>query len=534
MKKIAVIFCILLVFISFPGCSSENEEKVTLKTFYDALPADISTLEPGNVRDIYSYQVARQIFEGLVTTKHSGDVFPLLAEHWEINGQEITFFLKKNTVFTDDAIPGGQRVMDANDVLASIKHSLKPGSLGGWIFGDSIAGIRDFISGESKTISGIEIVNPHTIKVRCTAAPALVLKQLATPAGYVMPAEVIKRYGDKLYNHPVGTGPYHLAGRIPDKQIVLEKNPTYHGNIKGNIHRVVISILKEDLVRFLEFTKKDLDIVSVPPFKMKEVFSDNGQLRQAYTEFNQFRIHTNQTQFIGLVHKNPVFNNKKLKQALNLAVDRKKIASAILQQKAVANGSFLPDVFNINNEKRKFSPYTVNIKKAKDLLVQAGYPGGQGLPVFKLVLVAGTPWESIGEALQDMMKNIGVRLDLEAVTFPLLFGKISKGEADMFLFGISAAYPSPYALLSLLHSKNVPPQGFNFFFYDNPGFDRLVEKLGKTHDLEIVPKLEDILNQDPAMIFLYTPLEVMLVKDGIKNLVPDEIPSYSYASVIKK
>lgn len=535
MKRLSVLFLsIILCLFVFYGCSSEDNLPSKARVFYDALPNDISTLDPANIRDIYSYQIARQIFEGLVKIGQNREVIPLLAKQWEIDGNTISFYLRKDAFFKDASIPGGEKILTAEDVLASIKHSLQPGGLGGWLFGETIEGVSEYVSGKTQGIIGISVIDPHTIKIKCTSSPKLLLLQLTTPAGYIMPSEAIEHYGNKLRKHPVGTGPFSLSEWTPDRQIVLKKNPKYWGSTKGNIDEVVVSIIKDDLIRFLEFQKKDLDVVSIPSFKMEEVIADNGSLLKKYSNFKLSKVDTNQTQFIGFVNKNPLFKNKKLKQALNLAVDRQMIAKKVLHGKAVENGSYLPYIFQKGIEKRNFPPYSFDLEKAKSLLSEAGYPKGQGLDVLNLLVATGTPWEALGESVQDMLKKIGVRLNLEVVPFPLLFGKISKGEADMFLFGISAAYPSPHALLSLLHSRNIPPKGFNFFFYTNPVVDNFIDELSKTYDLTMVSDIEEALHKDPPMIFLYSTLEVMLIKGEIENLHMDEIPSYRYASIIKK
>jgi peptide/nickel transport system substrate-binding protein len=269
-----LIYIVLFSFVLF-SCSTQenneidNQEQNNLRL---NIASKIKTLYPPAINDVYSMQVASQIFEGLVKFNPSDlTIEPAISKTWEINDDftEYTFFLRKDVFFHDNAcFPDGKgRKLTANDVkyaftnLCSQKYTnnnFKATLL-------NVVGAEDYYNTNNDTasIEGIEIINDYTIKIKLRKSMPFFLNALALPAASIYPKEAFDKYKEQNY---VGTGAFYLTEFPKTDKIVLIKNTDYYFSDENNeklpyIDTVFIGVENSIQKEIAAFTRGDIDVI---------------------------------------------------------------------------------------------------------------------------------------------------------------------------------------------------------------------------------------------------------------------------------
>jgi len=269
-----LIYIIAFSFLLF-SCSTQednNTETHGNTNLKFNIASKIKTLYPPAINDVYSMQIASQIFEGLV--KYNAidlTIEPAISNTWEINEDftEYTFFIRKDIYFHDNAcFPEGKgRKLTANDVkyaftnLCSQKYTnnnFKAILL-------NIVGAENYYNNNNDTlnIEGIEIVNDFAVKLRLKKPMPFFLNSLALPAASIYPKEAFDKYKEQNY---VGTGAFYLTEYPKTDKIVLIKNNDYYFSDDNNeklpyIDTVFIGVENSIQKEIGAFTKGDIDII---------------------------------------------------------------------------------------------------------------------------------------------------------------------------------------------------------------------------------------------------------------------------------
>jgi len=272
MKNIIYIIAFSLLLFS---CSTQVDNSAEIQDNTNLkfnIASKIKTLYPPAINDVYSMQIASQIFEGLV--KYNAidlTIEPAISNTWEINENftEYTFFLRKDVFFHDNVcFPEGKgRKLTANDVkyaftnLCSQKYTnnnFKAILL-------NIVGAEDYYNNNNDTsnIEGIEIVNDFTVKLRLKKSMPFFLNSLALPAASIYPKEAFEKYKEQNY---VGTGAFYLIEYPKTDKIVLIKNNDYYFSDDNNeklpyIDTVFIGVENSIQKEIGAFTKGNIDII---------------------------------------------------------------------------------------------------------------------------------------------------------------------------------------------------------------------------------------------------------------------------------
>lgn len=184
-----------------------------------------------------------------------------------------------------------------------------------------------------------------------------------------------------------------------------------------------------------------------------------------------------------------LFKDKRVRQAINYAIDRDKIVRFVLNGQGYMGavyGIVPPSMTNYDVE--KIDGYEFNLQKAKDLMAEAGYPDGKGFPELSLQINAGGDRNiQIAEAIQAMLKEIGITMKLEIVQFAQHLDNIDAGKAPFYRLGWIGDYPDPENFLNLYYGKNVPADPnaispINSTRYKNEKFDEIFEEALRTID----------------------------------------------------
>lgn len=549
MKKSLLLSFAILIFVSLSCSTNENADK---KIFNLNVNVGIETLEPVMSNSTQTIWALSLCMEGLVTFDKENKITPLLAKDWTISEDALTytFNLKTNVKYYDDdcfAETGGKgRAVTAQDFKYCLERVNDPNtkSRGLWVFRDKIKGAPEFIKSRSdesnnkiKEITGIKVINDSTFQIELIEPFAPFLSLLTMSYGFVYPREAVEYYKDDFFKHPVGTGPFKFVKWDIDKELIFEKNKDYwdkdsEGNQLPYLDGVRFTFTKSLETEFLDFTQDKYDYHNPSSETFGQITDDEGNLldleNKSYELIRQPWLNTvyyimMQTTKLPGGMGSPFINNKKLRQALNYGVDRKKIVRFVLKNRGFpAENGPLP--IGIPGFDENIKGYTYDKAKAKLLLVEAGYPDGNGL---YLTLVIGNDeiQQAIAIAIQEQMKELGVNIKLEQLMQATVLSKQQDGEFTFSRANWGADYFDPENFMALFYSKNLVPFGPNKTGYSNPRIDELYEQANKLTDFnerkKIYDEMQQIVIDDAAWLFIYYNQQVYLLHKNIEGFYLD-------------
>ncbi|KAA0207816.1 ABC transporter substrate-binding protein [Ignavibacteria bacterium CHB1] len=545
MKK---IFCIVTI-TALLLISCGNEQSETENIFVMNQMLGVETLEPVMSNTVQTIWVLSMLMEGLVSFDKQNKIKPTIAKSWEIsdNGLEYTFILRDDVYFHDDeCFPGGKgRKVTAYDFEYCLTRVNDPKSMsrGAWVWRDKIKGASEYIDARSKDmdepagISGIKVVNDTTLVLTLVSPFAPFLSTLTMSYGYVYPHEAVEHYGSDIGQNPVGTGPFKFLNWDIGKEMNLTRNEKYwdkdsDGNQLPYLDGVKMTFTQSSETEFLDFVNGKYDFHLPSSETFAQITDENGELLDAgEKKYSLVKQPWLQTVFFGMMQapnlpggiKGPFVNNKKLRQALNYAIDRDKIIKFVLKNRGVSahNGPIPPGMPGFNPD---IKGYTYDPDKAKKLLEEAGYPNGKGL---KLTLHTGNDeiQKTIAIAVQEQLKSFGIDLKLDQMLQATLISNQEEGLFPFWRASWGADYFDPENFMALFYSKNITPKGPNRVGYSNPLVDKLYEQGLEETDFEKRMKLYDeiqrIVIEDAAWLFLYYNEQVYLLSNKVHGFYID-------------
>jgi ABC-type transport system substrate-binding protein len=509
------------------------------------LDTNIPHLDPIHSMNKYSSTINGSIFEGLYHyhyLKRPVELEPALATDMpkvSADGKTYTISIKPGVVFQDDpAFPNGKgRELVAEDFIYSWKRLADPKNkaLGWWLFDGLILGLNEWRdkmrSGKASydsPVSGLQALDSHTLQIQLTRESFQFLHYLATPPTMVVAQEVVKKYGKDIVNHPIGTGPFRLKKWVRNSEVVLVKNPRFResyypkeasaeakrrGYLKSAGQRlpladkVIVRVITERQPLWLAFLKGELDHGIIPKDNYDQVF-ENEKVKQQITD-KGIRVHylpRPDVTFTAFNMEHAVLGkNKNLRKALSAAIDRDLILEKFYNRRGQVAESPVPPGLKGYDPKYK-NPIAYDLEKAKGYLATAGFPNGEGLPVFDYELPSTGTWSrQYGELLKDQWGKIGVKIRLNANTWPQFDKKIKTKKATMFDMAWNADYPDAENFMQLFYSKNISP-GSNNFNFMNRDFDKLYEKMLTLRPgperFQLIRQMVDQVNEEVPGIFV--------------------------------
>lgn len=493
-------------------------------------------MDPAFARTQANIWVVNQVFNGLVQLDDSMHVLPCIARRWEINedGTVYTFTLRSDVFFQNNLVfPGGKgRKVTAKDFVYSFKRLIDPStaSPGAWIFNDKI---RPEEVGEAFVAE-----NDTTFKIYLQRSFPPFLSLLTTQYCSVVPQEAVSKYGKDFRAQPVGTGPFFVKYYIEGEKLILHKNPNYfESGEKGEklpyLDAVDISFITSKQNEFFSLMQHKLDFISGIDQSYKDnLLTKDGQLKEKFKGKLQFeKSPFLNTEYLGFLidssanTKTHPLQNKKVRQAINYAIDRPKMIRYIRNNIGLPGeyGFVPPDLPPFSRRSEKY--YSYNPAKARQLLKEAGYPEGKGITEIKLATTAN--YLDLTIFVQKQLQEIGIPVIIENVPSSTLSEWKSQGKSVFFRGSWIADYPDPENYLAIFYSKNFPPAGPNYFHYKNPEYDKLYEKAIKLNDLternNIYLKMQEILMEDAPFLVLYYDEVVRLKSNRVKGLNPNPI-----------
>ena len=485
----------------------------------------VTSLDPVRTLSVGAAQISNQIFDRLVELDSGLNLTPAIAERWE-TPDNVTwdFTIRSGVRFHDDpAFPDGRgREVTAHDVEYSIRRMLDPRSrtTTAWILKSHVLGGEEFSSGRSDVLEGVEALDDRTVRFVLARPYSPFPYRLAIFAAAIVPREAVERYGEDFGRRPVGTGPFTFGRWVPDARIELDRNPGNWETGLPKVDKLRFSLVRDEMAAFLGFGRGELDLVRVPAPAVALVVDETGGLRPDYSGYTLHKSALARTEFYAmLLASDPLGDRKLLRQALNYAIDREQLIRFVLKGKGIPASQMIPPVIG------GYSPgagYSHDPERARRLLAEAGFPGGDGLDSLRLVVDAGVETEQVAVAVQDQLKKIGVDVRIDIVQFSQLVDSAFKGDAPLFRLYLSAIYPHPENFLFQFLAENTAPKGNNFFRYRNADFERLYEEatsiVGGEAPEGLYERMSKLVIEDAPALFLYHPEQWILTQPDVHGL----------------
>ena len=426
---------------------------------------DITTLDPAIGYDWVNWSMIKSLYSRLMDYEPgTANLVPSLAEKFDVSadGKTYTFKLRKGVKFSN-----GREVV-ASDVKWSIERAVNPKTQGpGAGFFGAIAGFDDVSGGKSETMSGIETPDESTVVFHLSRPDATFLHVLAINFASVVPKEAVEAAGGDFGKKPVGSGTLILKDWTIGQKLVFERNPDYFVKDLPHVDKVTVEVGQEPLVALLRLQKGEVDIAGdgIPPAKFLEIKnSPDGASMIVDGE----QLHTG---YVTLNTKVKPFDNVKVRQAVNMAINKERI-TRILNGRATPANQPLPPL--MPGYDKAFQGYQYDVEKAKATLTEAGFPDG-----FETVLYATNtdPQPRIAQAIQQDLAAIGVKAEVRTLAQGnVIAAGGTEGEAPMIWSGGMAwiaDFPDPSNFYGpILGCAGAVQGGWNWSWYCNKDLDK--------------------------------------------------------------
>ncbi len=331
-------------------------------------------------------------------------------------------------------------------------------------FWETVSGCAAYAKDPKGYVSGIKVLSPLSLQITLTQPDAAFVYVMAMPHASVIPTGT----GAQQAQHPLGSGPYELVSYVPGQSIILKRNPHYWNKSLPYTNGVDEKLGVSPQVQLLELEKGQLDLMgdTLPNSDYLSVVNNASLKKQLVT------IPALDTYFLTLNTKLKPFNNPLVREALSYAINRKSLLKYVNNQGSVATGFIPPDVKGYTSQDL-VNPF--DIKKAKALLKEAGYPKGFTTSMYSWNT---QPWTNLDAAIQQQLASVGITLQVHAIQQSTFFTlAATPGKAPMTLTFWVADFPDGSDFFNALVScASDIPGGQNYAFYCNKSVDATVAK----------------------------------------------------------
>jgi peptide/nickel transport system substrate-binding protein len=450
--------------------------------------AEIGSLDIARHINIPDINYTHQVFDMLYLRDGQGNPQPRLAVSYKlINDTTWEFKLRRGVKFHNGA------VMTAKDVKFSIDRMIDPQS-------------KVFFAHFYATIKEVKVLDDFTIQIITKSPDPLLLKRMSHNI-FILPSDLLKEKGaEAFFQHPIGTGPFKFVSWARNDRMVFEANEGYWDG-PPKVKRVIFRPVPEVSTRIAELQTGNADIiVNIPPFLVPQVKDSPVTTVQSVPSGRAMFV------YINCLTEGPL-KNKKVRQALNYAVDKKAIIDNILK------GSGVPMAIGITpyhwGYDPSLNPYPYDPQKAKKLLAEAGYASG-------LKLAFNSPSgrflmdKEVSEAIVGMLNEVGVQTDMKIHEYgsyvQILTGKKLQ---DLGFIGWGNPLHDAEGTLSTLYA----PSAFNY--YSDPQMTEKIIQARTTMDqkkrLDLYKEIQREIFEDAPMIFLHQQIDHYGVSKKVKG-----------------
>lgn len=502
----SLLACVAVIGTSFPLYATETGGTFNFVAPYDG---SILTLDPHKTAKQQDLLVTNNIFRTLYMWSAEAQR-PVLEMADSVvaseDGLTYTYTLKDGMTFHN-----GRKVV-ADDIAYSFTRMLtmKPVSpSSGQI--QVIVGAAELEKGEAAALEGVKVLDDKTFSITLTEKidPAY---HFYLPGTAIVPKEEVERLGDQFGLTPVGSGPFKFKEWVPGSEVTLVKYDGYYETGLPYLDSVVYKIMQEGAARDIAFRAGELDATIIEAAQYGG-FKDDPEHAKNLIEVPEMF-----TRLIVWNQKYEPLANRKVRQAISLAIDEDAINQKFLRGKAYNAIGWLPSSSEAFDKDGKALGY--DVEKAKELMKEAGYENGFDLAVL------GSANQSYGVAVAEIvgqyLSKINIKLTTQQLEEGILYDKLVADDYQGIIWSFGSG-PEPLQALKRWHSKTENTSG-NYAHYNNPEYDALLDKALAETDVaarnELLKQADAVFRDDAAVWLLNYNKAVLVVQPWVHGLQP--------------
>ncbi len=499
-----------------PTTAPPTAETPTLRWSIEGIN-ELASIDPPKASDSQGILAANMMFAGLVRLDDKLRITADNAASWTISddGLTYTFTLRPDLKFSDGT------PVTADDYVFSLTRALNPAT-GGWtgpFYLSNIVGADEVASGTSEALAGVRAVDPSTLEIKVKRPSAYFLSQLTFASGFVVPKAKVQANPANWTDDPAGTGPFKLKEWKHNQALILEPNPYYWAG-ELQVAGMEMPFFQDSETAYQLYRTGGLDIMGsqqngVPAARIEEA--------RALPDFRQAPSFA--VRYVGFNNVLPPFDKVEVRQAFAMAVDKETLASKVLGGTVTATGRILPG--GLPGSELDVTPLDFDAAAAKQLLTDAGFPEGQGLPPIALSYGVEGDNERVATFLQAQWKqNLGIDVTLDPLELAAFSERLNttfqfpEQGLQMYYSIWGADYPDPQNFLSQQLRTDV---GNNNGHWSNAEFDKLVDEADVIVDddagrMQLYNQAEQIAIDEVGWLPLYNPTLNVLVNPALQGL----------------
>lgn len=518
------IFIFLLSLLMATSCGHRKAQQEKQVFNLNLSSGSLESLDPAYAKDLYTMWTSHMLYNTLVETDSNLYLQPSLAKSWDISadGLTYTFHLNNNVYFHENALFAAKRKMTAADVVYSFSRIINPdiASSGAWIF-----------NGHVKDATAFEAKDDSTFVMHLSGPFRPMLSMLSMPYCSIVPREVAEHYGKDFRSHPCGTGPFQFKSWDEGNVLLLHKNPSYWEQDEQKkalpyLDAIRISFYDSKATEFLLFQQGKLHFTHSLDGSFKDlILRKDGQLKSEYS--SKFKLKKGRylnTEYLGFLTdtNSPLLRNSPLKsklvrQAINYAIDRKKIITYFKNGIGIAaTGGFTPPGIAGFDTVAQYG-YQYRPQKSAELLRQAGFPEGKGLA--PIIILTAENYADIVNFIATQLQEVGIPAKIEIMQPNILKQQMSRSQAMFFRAQWIADYPDAETYLAFFNSSFPAPP--NYTRYRNPLFDKLYNESMNLPDeqrYKVYRQMDSIAIADAPLVPLFYDQLLHFTQNNVQGL----------------
>lgn len=478
------------------------------------------SLDPQLATSVSSGNILLNLFEGLVRQNPKDlSAEPGMASHWEVSedGRTYTFHLRSDARWTDGT------ALTAKDFEFAYQRMLHP------VFGAAYAymlyplkGATAYHKGEVDQLEGVRAIDEKTLRIELELPVPYFLSLLNHWTWFPLPEHVVRKNGDWLsrdnqWSRPaniVSNGSFAFKEWAPAQSITLEKNPDYWDAASVSLNGVVFHVFSDAASEERAFRTGGLHVTYKIPLSKVAVY------RKERPEVLRIDPYL-ESVFYAINVKREALSDKRVRQALVLAVDRRLLTDKVLSGEREPALTFVPAGAGGYTGP---APIEESVERARALLVEAGYPNGEGFPEIEMIFrksSSGNDTTRVAEVLQQQWKhNLGITVRLQAVEKNSYFSRRREHKFDLCYFGWVGDYLDPTTFLDLFQTDG----GNNASDWSSVEYDEALAAAAAATDQEkrhaLLRRAEAVLLEESPLIPLYFGTTKYLVDPSVKGWYP--------------
>ena len=529
---VAVVLLFVLSMYVLSGFGTRErlaDEGVRNQILYLANGTEPEEIDPHVSTGVQEDNIIRALIEGLVSEAPE-DLQPVpgMAERWDISedGRIYTFHLREAQWSNGDPVT-------AQDFVLSYQRALTPSLACEYAYMlYYMVNAEAFNQGRITDFSevGAQALDPRTLRITLNHPTPFFLSLLNHYSWFPVHVASIRKHGgfaerQNQWTRPenfVGNGPFLLEDWQVNNVLIVRKNPAYWDADRVRLRKIYFYPIESLDTEERAFRAGQVHKTNKLPLPAIPAYLE----RDAPELFNAPYLGT---YFYMLNTTLPALRDKRVRQALNLSIDRRSIVENVTRGGEMPAFHFVPPNCAGYNSRHQLD---FNIPQAQQLLAEAGYPGGRGFPTFSLLYNTLESHKTIAEAVQQMWKeNLGINIQLENQEWKVYLNSKTSMDFEMVRFGWIGDYVDPNTFMDLW----IKESGNNNSGWSSPEYDRLIAEAGRATDreqrFEYFQQAEKILLEDVPIVPIYFYTSIYLLDPRVKNWYPTLIDHHPYKYV---